>query len=295
MTEKTIPFKKLDTDLLMRKYDAFVFSVYGTLYEESDSYQDAVKLMEIASRKGKLIYIFTNTPLRQSQMMQVLKKRGVAPSFYQHIITAAEETYRHLQQRKDPWHASLGKKYYFIGHSSDAGMLDELPYQRVSSLDHSNFILVLNPNEWHCKIKDYQEMLNQALALDLPMVCANPDLFLVVDGEKTLQAGSIARYYESIGGEVYYHGKPYPSFFNRLRLELAPIPKEKTLLIGDSLLSDIKGATGFGYDSLLVVRNTTLHELKLYNQENDCSLDEISASIELMGFKPTYITKSLQS
>jgi ribonucleotide monophosphatase NagD (HAD superfamily) len=85
------------------------------------------------------------------------------------------------------------------------------------------------------------------------MVCANQDYSIQRNGIEYLCAGTIAKYYGHKGGTVFYHGKPSQDMFERLFL-LNPVeaPKNKILMIGDSLQTDIPGANAFGIDSLLI-------------------------------------------
>ena len=52
--------------------------------------------------------------------------------------------------------------------------------------------------------------MNAALALKLPLVCANPDKVVVrKTGKVLICAGLMADYYLSQGGYVYKFGKPF--------------------------------------------------------------------------------------
>jgi ribonucleotide monophosphatase NagD (HAD superfamily) len=60
-----------------------------------------------------------------------------------------------------------------------------------------------------------------------------------------------------LGGTVHWAGKPHPAIY-QAALALAetslarPLAKEKVLAIGDALRTDVAGASGQGYDCLLV-------------------------------------------
>ena len=72
-------------------------------------------------------------------------------------------------------------------------------------------------------------------------------------GEKlALCAGALAVHYEEIGGEVRWHGKPYPSVYASTLGLLGIADKRRVLAVGDSLRTDIAGANGAGIDSLLI-------------------------------------------
>ncbi len=74
------------------------------------------------------------------------------------------------------------------------------------------------------------------------MVCANPDLIVMHRGKPALCAGALAEHYEAIGGMVRWHGKPHPSVYESCLPLLGIADKSRSLVIGDSLRTDIAGA-----------------------------------------------------
>ena len=105
--------------------------------------------------------------------------------------------------------------------------------------------------------------LRTCAARDLLMICANPDLTVVLpDGSTAHMPGAIARAYETLGGRVIYFGKPYlPAFHEALELLGPSVDPSRVLHIGDSLLHDIAGANAAGIDSLFVAGGIHAQEL----------------------------------
>ena len=67
---------------------------------------------------------------------------------------------------------------------------------------------------------DYRATLLLAKNLDLPMLCANPDI-IVHWGDKLLYcAGALAKMYEEMGGTALYFGKPHPPIYDLARRRL---------------------------------------------------------------------------
>ena len=62
-----------------------------------------------------------------------------------------------------------------------------------------------------------------------------------------LCAGSVAKVFEELGGEVVYFGKPYKEVY-----KLCFNSKEKVLAIGDNLRTDIKGANNLNIDCIFI-------------------------------------------
>ncbi len=100
-------------------------------------------------------------------------------------------------------------------------------------------------------------MLQEAHDLGLPMVCANPDK-RVKRGDKLIYCGgALAEVYEQIGGEVIYAGKPHAPIYRLARAWLEELmgyasDKNKVLVVGDNVQTDLLGAQKQGYDALFV-------------------------------------------
>ena len=79
------------------------------------------------------------------------------------------------------------------------------------------------------------------------MVCTNPDLIVHRGGVEEYCAGKIAEIFENLGGEVVYFGKPHKEVY------LSCLKKnQKTLVVGDNLKTDIKGANNMNLDSIFI-------------------------------------------
>lgn len=81
-------------------------------------------------------------------------------------------------------------------------------------------------------------------------------LFIITNGVKSTQDGRfgispITKYFEKIFiSEVIGFEKPHREFFDAVEKEIDGFDKEKALVIGDSLSSDIKGAINSGIDCI---------------------------------------------
>jgi HAD superfamily hydrolase (TIGR01459 family) len=112
----------------------------------------------------------------------------------------------------------------------------------------------------------YDDVLNEALAAGLKMLCANPDLEVVRDGTRIICAGALAQVYAARGGTVIQRGKPDPAIYAPT-LALLLLDAPRVLAIGDSLRTDIAGAKAAGVDSCWVLSG--IH-----------ALDEVAAPAE---------------
>ena len=68
---------------------------------------------------------------------------------------------------------------------------------------------------------DYKITLMLAKNLDLPMLCANPDITVHMGDKLLYCAGALAKAYEDMGGTALYFGKPHPPIYDLARRRLA--------------------------------------------------------------------------
>ncbi|HET8725881.1 MAG TPA: HAD hydrolase-like protein, partial [Alphaproteobacteria bacterium] len=121
-----------------------------------------------------------------------------------------------------------------------------------------------------------------------PMVCANPDLIVVVGDAMSICAGALAAHYETLGGRVAYHGKPYAPVYERCFALLGIGDRRRILAVGDSLRTDIAGANQAGIDSLLVTGGIHAEELAA-PPHNTPDPDRVAAVLRDTGFHPTAV------
>ena len=102
----------------------------------------------------------------------------------------------------------------------------------------------------------YRDLLEDAVARNVPMLCANPDQRTIdVDGVTPLyMPGTMADAYRAMGGEVVLYGKPGVAHFSAA-LRAAGVDAGRALMVGDSLRHDVLGAAAAGLDSLFVVES----------------------------------------
>lgn len=105
------------------------------------------------------------------------------------------------------------------------------------------------------------------------LIVPNPDAYYPTDGGLIhIGAGGVARFLQQVleiqGTAVspIYLGKPFQPIFAHAHALLErraghPIPRERVLMLGDSLTSDIQGAGAFGYRTGLMLTGQTHLEM----------------------------------
>ena len=237
---------------LADRYDAFVIDLWGVLHDGVSAFPEAVACLERLRDRDKCVLILSNAPRRAESVAARNVELGIARELCDVVMSSGEATWQHLARRDDPWHRALGHRCHHIGPERDHGMRDGLDYEFVEDTAAADFILNTGTLDFGDSAARYDGLLRAALARRLPMICANPDLEVIRGGRREICAGSIARAYEEIGGEVRYHGKPYPGVYEDC-FALTDLPAAARIAaIGDSLRTDIAGARAAGIDGIFV-------------------------------------------
>lgn len=123
---------------------------------------------------------------------------------------------------------------------------------------------------------DYQPLLNKCLERNIPIVCANPDVFAPngLDSQGNIKLlicpGYVGQMYEEMGGQVLYFGKPFRSIYEYLVKHKAKgsikegddQPSSRIVCVGDNVATDVKGATEAGLDVVMILGGVHWEDLK---------------------------------
>ena len=245
---------------LADRYDGFVLDLWGVLHDGVSAYPGAVECMRRLHAAGKRMVILSNAPRRAEEVARRSAEIGIPPELYDLLHSSGEETWLHLKERSDPFDRALGRACYHLGPDRDRGLLDGLDLDEVRTVEQASFLLNTGAHMSQSEAADYEPVLAPAAKLNLPMVCANPDLEVIRGGVREICAGMLALRYEELGGRVRYHGKPHESVYRRVLRQLG-IDPARVLGVGDSLRTDIAGARRAGIPSLLVTGGIHAEEL----------------------------------
>ena len=268
---------------LAPEYDGFILDLWGVVHDGVAPFPGVLDCMERLIGAGRRLVLLSNAPRRSDDVVRRIARIGVPKRLYHGVMSSGEEAWQHLKHRDEAFYAALGTHCLHIGSERDLEMRDGLDLAFVATPAEADFILNTGPAEWDDTIEDYAPALQAALARGLPMVCANPDLVVIHDGKPALCAGALAEEYERLGGQVRWHGKPYPSVYESCLGLLGISDRSRILAIGDSLRTDIAGASGAGIDSLLIAGG--VHAVE-FCTDGALDLERVTAAIETSGCWP---------
>lgn len=274
---------------IIADYDVFVLDIWGTLHNGQQIFPGVLPTLRAIQSAGKRAALLSNSPSRLASVTDRLAREfGITSNLYQAAHNSGESSYLGLRDRADAWHARLGKNYYFIHAPMHTRNYADLPYRAVP-LEDADFIVItktLNANE---TLRDYESPLRDAAHRGLPMLCCNPDRVVNNGDHLSICPGTVAAFYESIGGDVFYHGKPYEAVYHHLNAQLGAPDSGRILAIGDAFETDIRGGNRMGWDTMLLMDG--IHRAEIHP---DHRVTDLTRLAELHDAVPTYAMDQLR-
>jgi len=280
--------KKINSILdLIDEYEIFFFDQWGVVHDGHKIFPEAEKVFEVLQNSKKNIFIISNSGKRSSDNIERMKKLGANHILKSPIITSGDVCYELLINKKKPFQ-NIGNNYFVV--ATEYPLLHKTNYKKARDLDNADFLLLSSTTGF----KDYDnlnQIFDQAIQLNLPLVCSNPDV-LGVSGEKIHPStGDLAIQYKKLGGIIHVIGKPGLEIFEFAFNQTSSL-KEKVLMVGDSLFNDIFGANQFEIDSLLITSGIHREDVSS-DRDFQGIIDNINSAYQNTG-KPTYIMEKLK-
>ncbi|MEQ9639514.1 MAG: TIGR01459 family HAD-type hydrolase [Alphaproteobacteria bacterium] len=275
-------------------YDAVLCDLWGAVHDGIEPYPGAIDCLHAIRAAGVKVMLLSNAPRPSSEVGQWLADNiGVPTDAYDGVLTSGDATIAALNQRDDAEHAAIGQRYFDLGPSRNKTLHEAITGAEPAPFEQAEFILCSGLyNDETDKPEDYRETLAQAVARGMALVCVNPDR-VVNRGERLVPcAGAIAEYYENLGGKTLYHGKPWPSVYDRA-LRAMGVEKPRALMVGDGLQTDIEGARRYGIDSVWIAGG--IHAADVGFKAGDAHLDgaKVAAFCAEKNQAPTYAVPAL--
>jgi HAD superfamily hydrolase (TIGR01459 family) len=260
--------KNLDNEGLrsiIYNYDIFYIDLWGVIHNGIALHKRAIEALEEISKAKKKYVLLTNAPRPNKNVQLILEKMGMEKTIRDKVYSSGEAALNYLKKNY------LDKKFYHIGPSRDFDLFLDFEKNKAKDINESSYLLCSGLFEDkeddlnYCK-KLFKDHLNKK------MICTNPDLIVDRGNKRELCAGSVARVFEKMGGNVVYFGKPFPEVYNRS----IDNKGKRVLSIGDNLNTDIKGANLLSYDSLVI--SNGIHK----NEINKKGLKTVSKKYEVI-------------
>ena len=239
-------------------YDTFIVDLWGVMHNGVKLNPKAIEAAENLIQGKKKIIFLSNAPRPSKEVKKFLKELKMQDRYLQNIMTSGEAAMLALQKE------SYGKFFYHLGPERDSSVFFEISKNKTT-LDKCNFILCTGLfSDEERDLNYYKELLKGHTSKKL--ICTNPDLTVHRGDVEEYCAGTIAKIFETLGGETVYFGKPYKEIY-----KMCLNGKEKAIAIGDNLNTDIKGANIMKIDSIFITNGVHHSEFKQESELNELS------------------------
>ncbi len=223
---------------IYENYDTFVIDLWGVVHNGMILNPKAIEVIKQLENNSKKIVFLSNAPRPSSKVINFLLKMKMNKKYLSNVMTSGEAAMYAINKNQ------FGKSFFHLGPPRDTSVFEKVKDNQVD-LDSCDFILCTGLFDDHDDLEYYRNYLKKHVSKKL--VCTNPDLTVHRGNIEELCAGSIAKVFEELGGEVVYFGKPHKEVY-----KFCFNSNEKVLAIGDNLRTDIKGANNLNIDSIFI-------------------------------------------
>lgn len=235
---------------LIEKYEVFFIDQFGVLRNDVGPYVGAIQALQAVRDAGKTVVILSNSGRSGEFNAARFVDLGFNRQSFHHFITSGDVAYAALSAEGSP--VTAGDRCLTISSGGDTDLADRLGLETVRESELADVIIISGSQAEHIPMDSYRNLLRPAAEKNLPCFCTNPDIHKLSGNSVAPGAGSIAKVYEELGGQVQWFGKPHPEIYKYALMVSSIVNPEKVVCIGDSLEHDILGAKGAGLDSVLV-------------------------------------------
>jgi HAD superfamily hydrolase (TIGR01459 family) len=269
-------------------YDAVLSDVWGVVHNGVAATPAACEALIRFRKQGGTVILITNAPRPGAVVTKFLDKLAVPRDCYDGIVSSGDVTRAVMAARP-------GKNVFHLGPERDLPIFDGLGLDFVP-MEQADYVVCTGlRNDETETAETYRAELHAMHARKLFMVCGNPDV-VVERGDKLVYcAGAIADLYVELGGEVVYCGKPHPPIYREALARVAALrgrepARARVLAIGDSVRTDLKGATGMGLDCLFVTAGIHAEEL---GGRGDVNIEALNEMFAAAGVAPKAVMRRL--
>jgi NagD protein len=253
----------------------YLIDMDGVIYRENHLIPGAADFVAALLSTGTPFLFLTNNSAPTPEDLAVrLRHLGIDGVSARHFYTSALNTVDFISETHPNCTA------FVLG---EGGLLAALHEKRIANdTINPSYVVVGEGAVSNEKLTKAHECLERGARL----LATNPDNWCPVAAERTRPgAGATAAFLEaSTGKTAYYLGKPNGYMFNRARRKLADISftaPEETVMIGDTMETDIRGAVEAGLHAYLVLTGSaTLDTVRHYVYQPTQILNSVADLIE---------------
>ena len=270
--------------------DAFLFDGDGVLYEEDKPLPGTIEFLQFLQEMKKKIVILTNNSTKtRAEFQKKLADIGIEISI-DNILSSSYLTAKCLSEEQP------GATIYAIG---EEGLKQELrsfgldvvnSWQEKNSEDifdfeMSNIDFVVTGMDRGLTYVKLARAMNVLQNREVKFIATNSDITFPTAQGLIPGGGAMITIIEQLTGRKIERivGKPQPLMYETA-LDVAQVTKEKAIMFGDRIETDIVGAINFGIKTCLVLSGVTdMKDLDNLSEENspDVIMNNLQDALEI--------------
>lgn len=271
-----------DFEGLCDQFEAIFLDAYGVLQRGTEAVRGGAERIEGWLRRGVRFRVVSNNASHAPESVVArLRAIGYAGLTVDRVVTSGMTV-------RPYWEGACfrGRPYYLVGsRESHTAYAPDGGVGRVAERAWRQAEWVLFCSNLHYRGSDRQqsEVATLAVREGMVVVLANPDLVVPqADGGWLPVAGaSVAELVKRYGVDWVGLGKPFaPVFQLALAGGLADTPRERILMVGDSLATDILGGAAMGFKTCLTLTGITARE-------------DLSRQCDRLGIRPDFVVEGI--
>ncbi|HGJ67434.1 TPA: HAD-IIA family hydrolase [bacterium] len=260
----------------MKSYKGYIFDMDGVIYRGDEIIYEAVEAINTLVKNGhKVMFVTNNSGKLAVEYAKVVKNMGIIGIGENDILTSGNvaSIYLKKQLAQNPDR----KNILCVCGNAVKTLMKEIGMNIIDPKDYKNahYVIVGITTDFNWELGDHAA--NAIAVYGAEFIGTNPDVAKPAEnGEIFAGTGSIIAFIETASQtKATIMGKPYPEIY-KSALERMKLDIKETLMVGDLLNTDIKGANELGMDSAFVL--TGLHK---------------KDDIQRFDIHPTYVIENL--
>jgi HAD superfamily hydrolase (TIGR01459 family) len=232
-------------------YDVVLCDIWGVVHNGHEVFPGAGEALTRFRSGGGIVVLVSNAPRPSETVVPQLDRLGLPRIAWDAIVTSGDVTRTHVATQR-------GKRVFHLGPARDTPLFQGHDLAFAAGPEDAEVVVCTGLFDDTTETpQTYAPMLRGFRARDVPMICANPDLVVDRGGRIIYCAGAIADAYEEIGGSVVNCGKPHKPIYDAALFVAGSLLKRRietsrVLAIGDSVRTDLAGASAIGCGALFV-------------------------------------------
>ncbi|MEE4363000.1 MAG: HAD hydrolase-like protein [Desulfotignum sp.] len=251
--------------------DALVFDIDGVLLVNGGPAPGSRALLDMLRKKQVPFFLLTNDGDHSTEEKAQILNAADLQIHYTEIVSCGDGLVTlHAEKKFSP------APFFIMGNLGNPCFAQKAGLhttRNLSQIHHCQGVIVGEKDyDWEITINAVVNFFIQKP--DALLIVPNPDEYYPgkIPGHICIGAGGVARFIArvlknyGISVSPIYLGKPFSPIFQKTHAQLEsfygrPVSRNRVLMTGDFLLSDIQGALDFGYLSALVLTGVTTADM----------------------------------